>query len=144
MRRLWVVIPLGTLAGVMVILAALYGIYRLWNLDPEDQGPSAASAHRAITRAVDGLKARDEREFLSAADWGNPAMGKRAWRICSAAFDLNPRITGDNSVSISAIGILVAVPGDGSKGCSVGLEWSVSDWLNHRGWAFVEAAPGSD
>jgi hypothetical protein len=144
MKRLWVVIPLGTLLGVAVILACLYGFYRLQDvLYPDSQEPSTASQHHAVSLAVGGLKHRNEHEFLSAANLGDPAIGRRAWKSCSEALDLNPTFEVDGITDPSAVGIVVTVPGDELKGCSFGLEWTGPDWLHHRGWAYAAPTRGS-
>lgn len=142
MKRLWVVIPLGALVGVALVLASIYGFYQLLGALYPVGGPSAASQHLAISRAVGGLKNRDEQEFLSAADSGDPAIARRAWEICSAALGQNPTIDANNDVDPTDIGITVTVPGDESKGCTVGLDWTGIDWLHHEGWAFAEPSLG--
>lgn len=144
MKRLWVVIPLATLAGLAVVLACAYAFYQSENvLYPDSEEPSAASQHRAVSLAVGGLKHRNEREFLSAANWGGPAIGRRAWKICSGALDLNPTFGVDGISDPSDVGIGVTVSGSASRGCSFGLEWTASDWLHSRGWAYVAPTRGS-
>lgn len=141
---LGVIIPLGTLVGVVVYFTCFYGFFALQDLFyPTLQEPSAASQHLAIARAVGGLEQDNEREFLSAGQWGSGATGKRAWQICSRALDQNPIIDADNGTVPWQIEVSVTIVGHQRQGCVVQLDWTGSDWLNLRGWAYEDASRGS-
>lgn len=144
MKRLSVVVPLGTLIGVLIVLGSIFAFFKLQGLlYPDNQAPTAASQHRAISRAISGLERQNEQEFLSAQEWGDPLVARRAWKVCSAAFNLNPRISGNNDNVPWQIEIAVTVPGDESKGCVLELDWTGSDWLHHRGWSYETPSSGS-
>lgn len=119
-----------SLAGIaMFSLSALVGCAA--SDSPSDAGgePSDASQVNARDAVIDGLKNADESQFVTAASKANRPEAKVAWSNCKSVIGKPAKVTYDDGVDPSIIGVILHPHDRALKRC-----WVTLSWAKGQGW----------
>lgn len=98
---------------------------------------SQRSMDNAMRRVADGLKTRNEHEFLSAAD-SDERGAQAAWAACAPAFTSKYDVTSNVGEGTNNAVVWLRIPGHPDQGCSVQLFWA-----KDAGWS-MQANAGTN
>jgi hypothetical protein len=119
------------IAGIAVLsLAALTGC--AGSAEPSDAGgePSEASQVHAREAIVEGLKSADESRFVAAVARANRPEAKAAWSTCKPVVGKPAKVTYDDGVDPSIIGVILHPQDRTLRRC-----WVTLSWARDQGWA---------
>ncbi|GAA1494522.1 hypothetical protein GCM10009627_28680 [Curtobacterium herbarum] len=114
---------------VMFSLGALVGC--AGSNAPSDAGgePSEASQIHARDAVIAGLKRADESQFIAAASKANRSEARVAWSTCKSVVGKPAKVTYDDGVEPSIIGVILHPHDRALKRC-----WVTLSWAKGQGW----------
>ncbi|MET3449842.1 hypothetical protein [Curtobacterium sp. 1544] len=120
-----------SLAGIaMFSLSALVGCAA--SHSPSDAGgePSESSQVHARDAVIDGLKSADESQFATAVSKANRPEANVAWSNCKSVIGKPAKVTYDDGVDPSIIGVILHPHDRSLKRC-----WVTLSWAKGQGWS---------
>ncbi|MBT1671817.1 hypothetical protein [Curtobacterium flaccumfaciens] len=123
-----------TLIASVGILAAIALVGCSGHNVPTDVGgePSDASEVAARQAAVEGLKDHDEGRFVSAVTPDQRSEAVKAWKVCEPLLKPGAKVTYNDAVVTTIVGVFVHPADKKAKGC-----WVTLSWKEGRGWSMT-------
>lgn len=108
---------------------------------PTDVGgePSDASETAARQAAVEGLEEHDEHRFVSAVGQDQRSGAVRAWKVCEPLLTPGAKVTSNDAVVTTIVGVFVHPADKRAKDC-----WVTLTWTEGQGWSMAAELSAAD